>query len=479
MKSLGKISILFLFLVSSLYGGVSASISPRVATIGDMVTYSLKVDGSDATQPSIYQLCGHNIISSGSRTNIEMIGTDYKKTYTYVYQFIAQKSCTIDPVEVDLDGKIVKSNSVKLEVRKQSAQVGQDFLLEYNVSKMDPYVGESITLTLLLKQKQSASLVDSKFLPSDFKGLWKKSESKPSRSEDGEYILTKVKYILTPQREGNITISAAQLRVASRVNSQGWSPTFMPQVQWKSYFSNEITLDVKPLPHDAKLIGDFTLNASVDKTSVNPNEAVNVVVKVEGSGNLEDIESFKPHIDGVNIFDEKSEIQDDILTQKLVFVGDHDFTIKPFELTFFDTKTKELKTIQTQPIDIKVHGSTQKPQQPLTIKKDQQIEEKPFSTQNEATTKTDYLSVALAFIFGVLVGIIVMILKVQKFSTNEKQRFSLKDEKLLLVKLLPYKDGDKEVREIVEILEKNLYSSEKEQVDKVKIKEIVKKYGIS
>ncbi|WP_304546514.1 BatD family protein [Sulfurimonas microaerophilic] len=479
MKSLGKISILFLFLVSSLYGGVSASISPKVVTLGDMVTYSLKVDASDAVQPSIYQLCGHNIISSGSRTNIEMIGTDYKKTYTYVYQFIAQKSCTIDPVEVELDGKVVKSNSVKLEVKKQSAQAGRDFLLEYDVSKTDPYVGESITLTLLLKQKQSASVVDSKFLPSDFKGLWKKSESKPSRSEDGEYVLTKVEYVLTPQREGNVTISAAQLRVASRVNSQGWSPTFMPQVQWKSYFSNEITLDVKPLPHDAKLIGDFTIATSVDKISVNPNEAVNVVVKVQGSGNLEDIESFKPHIDGVNVFDEKSELNGNSLTQKLVFVGDHDFTIKPFEVTFFDTKTKQLKTIQTRPIDIKVHGSTQKTQQPLNIKKEQEVEEKPFATQSEVTAKTDYLSVLLAFIFGILIGIVVMLLKGRKFSKNEKQKLSLKDEKLLLVKLLPYKDIDGDVRKIVEILEKNLYSSEKEQVDKTKLKEIIKKYGIT
>lgn len=478
MKSLGKISVFFLLSMSSLYAGVTASVSPRTVAIGDVVTYSLKVDGSDISEPAIYQLCGQNIISSGSQTNIEMIGTDYKKTRTFVYQFVAQKSCTIEPVTMEIDGKSVKSNSVDLSVKKQLGSSGSDFVLQYDVSKTDLYVGEGVTLTLTLKQRQSASVVDSKFLPSEFKGLWKKSESKPQRGEDGEYLLTKVQYVVTPQREGNITISPAELRVASRVSSSGWNPTFMPQVSWKSYFSNEVNLHVKPLPNNAKLIGDFTISARADKTTTNPNEAVNVVVTVHGDGNLEDIESFKPHIAGVNVFDEKIDIQSNTLTQKLVFVGGHDFTIEPFALTFFDTKTKELKKVHTQPIEIKVNGASANPQQQtLTIKKDETLQEnaeQPTLTEK----KNDPLALLIAFIFGVLIGISIMMLKARKFAKNDTQKISLKDEKLLLIKLLPYKDSDTEVRELVEILEKNIYSSEKEKLDKAKVKDLLKRYGI-
>ena len=46
------------------------------------------------------------------------------------------------------------------------------------------------------------------------------------------------------------------------------------------------------------------------------------------------------------------------------------------------------------------------------------------------------------------------------------------------MKLLPYKE-DKEVNNILEILENNLYSSEKKEIDKKVLKDILKKYNIS
>ena len=479
MKSLGRNFILFIFLTTSLFAGVSAKLSPEMATIGDVVTYSLKITGSDITEPSLYQLCGENIISTGSRTNIEMIGTDYKKTRTFVYQFIAKKSCTIDPVEVNIDGKSVKSNSVDLIVHKQDAKLGQSFILSYDVSKKDLYVGESVKVTLTLKQRKDISVVDNKFIPSDFKGFWKKSESQPVRESDGAYVSTKVEYILTPQREGNLTISPAELRVASRVNATGWSPAFMPQIQWKSYFSNEINLDVKPLPNNAKLIGDFTIEATVDKTTVNANEAVNVVVKVQGDGNLEDIESFKPYVDSVNVFDEKIENNGNLLTQKLVFVGDHDFTIPPFMLTYFDTQTKKLKRIQTKPIKVTVKGSANKPEQTLTIKKEEVPLENVEQKDEEKQEGLNLLYILFALVIGIFIGISIMILKEKQSNKTETRKFSIKDEKLLLIKLLPYKESDDEIRKVVEILEKNIYSNEKENIDKKMLKELIKKYNIT
>lgn len=481
MKSLGKIFLLLLFLTSYIYAGVSANVSPAIAAPGDVVTYSVKIDGSADSEPAVYQLCGQNIISSGSSTNIEMIGSNYKKTKTYFYQFTAQKSCTIDPIEVEIDGKKVRSNSVDLVVKKSTSNVGKDFILEYEISKTDLYVGESTKLTLTLKQHKNASAVDSKFFPSDFQGFWKKGEAQPVKSDEAEYMVTKVEYILAPQREGNVTIKPAELRVASRVASRGWELSFMPQIQWKSYFSNEINLNVKPIPGNASLIGDFTIDAKADKRSINPNEAVNVVVSVKGEGNLEDIESFKAHINGVNIFDEKIEVKGNTLTQKLVFVGDGNFTIPPFELTFFDTNTKKLKKIHTDSIDIDVKGAavSAKPQNDLTIKKaptDQTITEDVYNETLDQ--KQDPLYIGVVFVLGVLVGIVIMLLKGKFPKSDQKNKFSLKDEKLLLIKLLPFKEKDFEVKTIIEILEKNIYSDQKESIDKAKLKEIMKRYNI-
>ena len=84
---------------------------------------------------------------------------------------------------------------------------------------------------------------------------------------------------------------------------------------------------------------------------------------------------------------------------------------------------------------------------------------------------------SLIFALGIIFGIIVMLLKPWSIFKSEKS-LNIKDEKLLLVKLLPFKD-DKEVQNILEILENNLYSEDKQKIDKKVLKELLNKYEIS
>jgi hypothetical protein len=62
---------------------------------------------------------------------------------------------------------------------------------------------------------------------------------------------------------------------------------------------------------------------------------------------------------------------------------------------------------------------------------------------------------------------------------KKEKKFNLKDEKLLLLKLLPYKDVDADVKKIVDTLEGNFYGEKKEKIDKKLLKELLKKYDIS
>ena len=71
-----------------------------------------------------------------------------------------------------------------------------------------------------------------------------------------------------------------------------------------------------------------------------------------------------------------------------------------------------------------------------------------------------------------------MLLKPLKGFKKDNSSSSLKDPKVLLMKLLPYKD-DEEVGKIVDILEKSIYSNEKLEYDKKILKGIMKKYKIS
>jgi len=204
-------------------------------------------------------------------------------------------------------------------------------------------------------------------------------------------------------------------------------------------------------------------------------------VRVKGNGNLEDIESFKPYIDGVNVFAEKIEIKGDTLTQKLAFVSDKDFTIPPFKLAFYNLKTKRVEQIKTEPIKIEVKGSA-KADTTLHIQKASQEESVVVKKEEQSSSVkhagVNYIWIVVAFVLGLIVGVALMLLKPFKMAKREKS-FNIKDEKLLLLKLLPYKDSDKDVEKIISILEGNFYGEKKESIDKKLLKEIIKKYDIS
>lgn len=475
MKNLGKILILLFCIHVTLFANVKATLDTRVVYSGEMVTYRLSMQGNDILKPSLTQICGNDVVATSSQTSIENINGNYSKTYTLSYQFMPEKSCTIVPTEVSIDGKIEKSNSVKLIVKEPTQDKKAPFTLKLETPKKSFYVGEPFDLTLTLKQSLSAQAVDSKFVAPEFKGFWVKSEGKPTRVDDGENVITTVVYTLAPQREGNFTIEPAQLRIASRVSSiNGWG-SFAPQVKWRSYYSNKPKLIIKAIPHSASLIGDFSIHTKLEKTEINENEALNLSVVVDGIGNLEDIKSFKPYIQNVNVFDEKIVIKKNRLTQKLAFVSDSNFTIPSFELAFFNTKTQTVQKIKTEPIKIVVNTHT--PKKELSI----QREEKPSaaSASKEVVVQSEIKKswLVIAFSIGLVLGIGLMLLKPFIIKKREKS-FDFKDEKILLMKLLPYKE-DKEVQNILNILENNLYSNTKEKVDKKLLKEIIKRYEIS
>ena len=479
MKNLGRIILFLSILKSMLFGGVSASLDSRVVYQGEMVTYSLIISGSDVQKPTLESICGNEILSTSSQTSIESINGSYSKSYTLSYQFMPKSSCTIEPVEVNVDGKIERSNAVELLLKSPSDQKNIPFMLTLETPKKSLYVGEPFEVKLTIKQSLHAQAVDSKFIVPEFPGFWLKSQSEPQRVDDGEFITTTLSYKLAPQREGNLTVGAAQLQIASRSASPNSWGSFSPQVKWRAYYSNELEIQAKALPNNATLIGDFTIRTEVSQNEIYPNEALNVTVVVEGAGNLEDIKSFKPYVENVNVFDEKIEVKEDKLTQKLAFVADANYSVPAFELIFFSTKTSSLQKIQTQPIAITVHGA--KEQEKLEIKREEGDEES-TTLAKQTDQKEQSISTPLAFVLGLILGILLssafVLFKptlVKKISKNE---LNLKDEKLLLVKLLPFKE-DADVEKMMESIEANIYSKKKKRIDKKLLKEILKRHNIS
>ena len=454
-------------------GGVVASLDNDNVQRGDMVVYKLTLSGSEIARPVINTLCGQNVISTSAQTNIQMINGNTSKNYTLTYKFMPQESCEIQAIEVEIDGVVELSNKVKLKVSKQVVTKDSPFILTLELDKKQVFLGEPFTMTLLFKQRNNAEAVDSEFVEPKLNGFWIKEQGKSQRYKEGEYTITKKVYKLAAQRVGELKISGAQMRIASRSHVRDSWGGWIPQIKWKTYYSNELSIGVKAVPAGLSLVGDFEISAEIDKKSIKANEAVNVSIRVVGDGNLEDIQSFKPNLDGVNVFDEKISIVDGVLMQKMAFVSDRDFEIPSFSLKYFDTKSAEVKTIQTRPYSIKVKNA--KPvQEKLNIKRDKS-DVKVNST--ETTYTMSNITALIIFLSGLVLGVLLAGFKPSKKSKKTK-KLNVKDEKKLLVKFLPYKD-DVEVQKILDILEANIYSDVKQVVDKKVLKELIMRYKIS
>jgi len=472
LKNIIKLLFLLLIVANPLFAGLSAKVDFKTVELGDAVTYSLGISGENIKKPNITRLCDSDVISTGSQTSMQIINGKMSKSYTLTYRFVPQKSCKIDSVEVEIDGKVETGEEIEIEVKPVSGAKDSNFELTLISDKKELYVGETFDVTLIFKQKNNADAVDSEFTPPEFKGFWVKGETQPQRYQDGIYTVTKVVYTLAPQRTGKHKIAKAQMRIASRSSREDSWGAWIPTIKWKTYFSNELDFSVKALPSGIDLVGNFSIKAISDKKEIKANEALNVTIEVEGDGNLEDIKSFKQSIDGVAVFDEKIAIEGNKLTQKIAFVAEKDFVIPPFILRYFDTKTKEIKSVKTKEIKIKVKND--KAAEELNIQKEASSSVETDTKASQSGYGTALL--VIAFVAGLLFGLFVMIFKPWR-SIKKEKILTIKDPKVLLGKLLPYKD-DKDVNEIVEILEKNIYSNQKLEIDKKHLKEVLKRHNI-
>lgn len=465
--------LLFLLIIPNIiYAGVTAKTDYKTVELGEMVTYYLNVSGKDIVRPNIHRLCDTDVISTGSQTSVQIVNGEISKSYTLSYKFVPQKSCKIEPIEVEIDGKKELSNAVDIEVKPVTAAKDKDFILTLSTDKKEFFVGETFDLLLTFKQKTASQALDSEFIAPEFKGFWIKNESKPQQYKEGGYTITKLTYTMAPQRAGKLKITKAQMRIASRSNKADSWGAWIPTIKWKTYFSNELDIDVKALPPGVSLVGDFTIEAKADKKEINVNEPVNVTIEVVGVGNLEDIKSFKPYVDGVGVFDEKIKIEGTLLTQKITFVAENDFTVPAFELKYFDPEEKKIKSVSSKKIDIKVKNA--KVKEELTIKKEHKSD---LHVEERSGGDFDKVALVIVFVVGMLFGVLLMMIKPFNKTHKKEKSASIKDPKVLLIRLLPYKE-DSEVQKIIEQLENSIYSGDELNLDKKVLKELVKKYKI-
>jgi hypothetical protein len=484
MKNLGKTLIIFtLTAMVPLFAGIKATVDDTQVTVGDTVTYTVSVSGQNVQKPVLNELCGQKIQSTSQGTSMKMVGSKFTKEYTFSYTFTPLKDCTIDALTLKIDGNDETAEAIDIRVVPMTISKDSPFILEMHSEQQKVRVGEPFKVIITFKQRRGSNAVDSKFEAPQIKNFWLKEQAQSRRFEEGEYSVTHLSYILAAQKPGALSIDPAQIKIATRSASKDAWGQWLPKLKWRTYFSNGIEVDVEALPEGVELVGDFKIEAKADKNEIEPNQAVNVTLRVSGSGNFEDIESLKPLIPGVSVFDEKAEVSGYLeqgaykgsWSQKLAFVADKSFTIPPVELRYFDPESETVKTIRTEPISVKVNGTevlTEKPD--LTIERPEEATETGADVQPFAKGTWE-IPLAVGVAIGLLIAMVVMLIPWRRLKGSGKEdAVSLKDHKAVLMRLMAHRH-DPEVAEMVTRLEANLYGGAHQEIDKRQLRTLMKR----
>jgi hypothetical protein len=176
-------------------------------------------------------------------------------------------------------------------------------------------------------------------------------------------------FLLYPQITGEITIDPVQISVLIQQKSGQSDPFFGDffstyQTIPKAVASHTVRVKVKPLPgiqpaDFSGIVGKLDLKATLNKDSLNVNDAVNFKVTISGSGNLKiaatPVLKLSPDIE---VYDPK--ISDDIKNSangttgqrsfEYLLIPRHfgDFTIPPLSYSYFDISTGRYQKLTTE-----------------------------------------------------------------------------------------------------------------------------------
>ena len=386
--------------------------APGIVSVGEQFSLSLSLNakGEDLRMPEIN---GFDILmgpSVSSSTSIQFINGKSTRSVNYSYTYILRASkegtYTISPATIKSGRKVYQSNSVTVKViqgrkpatssqqgstspqqggstsQQSSTDVGSrdNLFIQFETDKTNVYKGEMITATLKLYSRVALSIVD-QTLPS-FEGFWTQDIDLPAADQtrtreavDGIIynVYTLQKKILIPQQTGNLSIAPAEMvfDVQQRVRSQSIFDDFFGSVQnvRTTISSKKVPIKVKDLPPAPArfngAVGKFTVSSSIDKDNIKSNEAITIKVRIDGNGNLKHITPFNFNFPpDFEVYDPKTSynykasdagiVGSTTFEQVVIprFAGD--FTIPAQKFVYFDSSTKEYKTLFTKQFDIHV-----------------------------------------------------------------------------------------------------------------------------
>ncbi|MCG8605917.1 BatD family protein [bacterium] len=373
---------------------------------------TVELSGSDAQQagdpalPDIEEFAAY--VGSSSSQSIQIINGQMSVTRGITYTFVATKEgkFQIPPVSLEYKGKSYRTDPISIEITKAQTGPAQtrpqgggqpnepldledQLFLQASVNKARVYQNEPVILTYKIYTAVSVTSYGISQLPNTV-GFWSEEFPSPQRPELSDEVVNGRRFrvaeikrmALFPQGPGvkeldPMVINCEVQLPRSRRNRRDLfdrffdDPFFSNRTQRQTIRSNRLKIEVMPLPEKGKpadfsgSVGEYAIVASIDKNAVKTNEALTLEVSISGTGNINilpepsvaiptDFEAYDPKV-STNINRNGAQIRGSKTFEYVLiprFPGNQ--TIRPISFSYFDLKSKDYRTVSTDPIELAV-----------------------------------------------------------------------------------------------------------------------------
>ena len=366
---------------------VRASLDRTSAAVDETVQLTVTVRGPGLETPEIDapDLEGFEVLGTADRSTLRFSPSgetirEFSRVFTLK---VAQPGrLTVPPIRVSVDGVLYETEALDLRAEGPDSEKtlpgelgplgAEEVALRMWVEPETAYVGQQVTLTvaaLFDPLVRSRLQRQPEYRPPDVQSVWTAdlpSPVGPERKviEGREYYVQIFRRALFPLGAGTLRVPPAAVIYEIRRGLIYAPETF--QVE-----SPAATVLVRPLPTEGRpgdftgAVGHYAVETTVDRSSLRVGEAVNLVLDVNGTGNLNSLGRPElPHIPSVRVYDggEEAEVQ----VQGTQFAGHKRFSwvlvpekadrfmIPALRFPYFDPSQAAYAAAVAEPVSVQV-----------------------------------------------------------------------------------------------------------------------------